>query len=384
MISDLQLPAVSFVWRSTDITSSVVEMARRTGTKVIFDLTAIEPFSAGGALLQADAASDAVELKISHVALMEWGLKDFLNELDIKRIWVELHPRLLETDAHDLLARISGLSSEISIVPVVGDCGLINQIINEHPIPAIALKGNEASGFVSSETAFTLYAGIREKTRDRSEPPQLFIWGGAASPEATAAFLSAGASGVVFESLHWLTDLPGLDDESRKRISKLQPDHTDLIGLNLDVPCRLFNKGNSLAVKGLKEFAGSLCGAEIGELQRRHFAGSIQFEAVAALDSQFGREEVIPLGVEAAFAAAFVGRFGSSTDEAVDRFMIAVQKCCQDSFDKQAAFANSPVAKEMGTVYPFIQGAMSWITDVPEFARERLLKPVPCLRSLWV
>ena len=29
---------------------------------------------------------------------------------------------------------------------------------------------------------------------------------------------------------------------------------------------------------------------------------------------------------------------------------------------------NSPVAREMGTLYPFIQGAMSWITDVPEFA----------------
>ena len=30
--------------------------------------------------------------------------------------------------------------------------------------------------------------------------------------------------------------------------------------------------------------------------------------------------------------------------------------------------SDSPVAKEMGTRYPFIQGAMSWITDVPEFA----------------
>ena len=29
---------------------------------------------------------------------------------------------------------------------------------------------------------------------------------------------------------------------------------------------------------------------------------------------------------------------------------------------------DSPVAKEMGTLYPFIQGAMSWITEVPEFA----------------
>jgi NAD(P)H-dependent flavin oxidoreductase YrpB (nitropropane dioxygenase family) len=35
---------------------------------------------------------------------------------------------------------------------------------------------------------------------------------------------------------------------------------------------------------------------------------------------------------------------------------------------KKDCFLDSPVAGEMGTKYPFIQGAMSWITDVPEFA----------------
>ena len=370
MTTDIQLPALCFVWRPADITSSVIEMARRTGTKVIFDLTAVEPFAVGGALLQADASGDAVELKISQAALMEPGLEDFLSELAINRLWVELSPMLLEAEAEYLLGRIAELSTRMSVIPVVGDCGLITQILNEYPIPAIALKGSEASGFVGSETAFTLYAGIRERIRNRPEPTQLFIWGGVASPEAAAAFLSAGAAGIVFESLHWLTDLPRLDDELRKRISKLQPDHTDLIGLNLDVPCRLFNKGNSTAVKELKEFANSLCGAEISELQRRHFAGGIQSDAVPPLDSKFGREELIPLGVEAAFAASFVRRFGSSTEDAVDRFVTAVQQCCEASADKLAAFVNSPVAKDMGAVYPFVQGAMSWITDVPEFARK--------------
>ncbi len=35
---------------------------------------------------------------------------------------------------------------------------------------------------------------------------------------------------------------------------------------------------------------------------------------------------------------------------------------------KKAAWVDNPVAQEMGTLYPFIQGAMSWITEVPEFA----------------
>jgi len=36
--------------------------------------------------------------------------------------------------------------------------------------------------------------------------------------------------------------------------------------------------------------------------------------------------------------------------------------------DEKGLFLDSPVAGEMGTKYPFIQGAMSWITDVPAFA----------------
>ncbi len=35
---------------------------------------------------------------------------------------------------------------------------------------------------------------------------------------------------------------------------------------------------------------------------------------------------------------------------------------------KKDVWLDSPVAQEMGTLYPFIQGAMSWITEVPEFA----------------
>ena len=54
----------------------------------------------------------------------------------------------------------------------------------------------------------------------------------------------------------------------------------------------------------------------------------------------------------------------------MDRFVTAVQECCEASADKLAAFVNSPVAKDMGVGYPFVQGAMSWITDVPEFARK--------------
>ena len=117
-------------------------------------------------------------------------------------------------------------------------------------IGRIVLKGCEASGFVSGETTMALYSTVKEMLRTRSKPLDILIWGGVSTPEAAAAFLSTGATGIVFESVHWLTDMVAIDDFQRERLSNLRLDSTELVGLDLQVPCRLFNKGNSLAFKG--------------------------------------------------------------------------------------------------------------------------------------
>ena len=85
--------------------------------------------------------------------------------------------------------------------------------------------------------------------------------------------------------------------------------------------------------------------------------------------SSFSREELIPLGIEAAFAAAWAARYGSGTEEALQGFLADVAAQCALAREKANLLADSPVAREMGIRYPIIQGAMSWITDVPEFAR---------------
>ncbi|MFH1113234.1 MAG: SDR family NAD(P)-dependent oxidoreductase [Pseudomonadota bacterium] len=369
MYTHNEKPVIAFVWRSEEITSAVVEMTRRTRTRAVFDLYSIDPETVGAALLQADASKDAVDLKVSPKSLMDPGLEDFLEDMDLDAIWTELHPCVDEEDPDQYLDRIGELSTRFRVIPILGDFKLIGRILDTCPgIGTIALKGNEAGGFVSTETTFTLYASVRELTRSRTQGPGLAVWGGAASPEAAAAFLSVGAAGVVFESLHWLTDLVHADDDARKRISAIRPDHTDLIGSNVSVPCRMFNKGNSKAVRELKTFAGSLCGGEITDGQRRFFAARIRNEAVHPLNSGFGRDELIPLGVEAAFAGSFVRRFGTATEQAVDAFVTEIERLCEGSVRRLHAFADSAAAREMGTRYSFIQGAMSWITDVPEFA----------------
>ena len=103
--------------------------------------------------------------------------------------------------------------------------------------------------------------------------------------------MACGAKGIVFESLHWLTDLMNIDEECKKRIANLRADHTELVGGALGVFLRLYNKGNSKSVKELKAFVGSLCGAEVRDEQRTFFVKHVSDKFQHPRDSDFARDE---------------------------------------------------------------------------------------------
>ncbi len=369
MYSEFDKPAIGFLFFQEHISSSVVDTARRTGVKAVFDLTGIDAAASTGALLQANIASDAVDLKLSADALLNPALPDFLRKINVTTVWVELHEALVP-NIGALLGKISGLSDELTIIPILGSVPLIRNIIENHPkIRVIALKGNEASGFVGSETIFILYAAVRQMIQDRDKAPALAIWGSVAIAEAVAAFLATGSKRIVFESVHWLTDIFATSEDFRNKTGNLRPDHTDLVGLSLGMPCRLFNKGNSRAVKELKDYASSLCGSEITDAKQRKFCESIRCRLSPPNRAVFGRGELIAMGIEASFASSFVNRYGAGTETAIARFIKQINKHLADAPKAVSAFADSPVALEMGVRYPLIQGAMTWITDNPDFAK---------------
>ena len=360
---------IGFVWRPEEITPSVIQMAQRTGSRAVFDFSMMEVEGLRSFLRKADPAGHVRDIKISVPALMDPSLGQLLKETGVHDIWVEFHPQFFQGDPSIFLQRLRELAEDHRCFPIISDIDLLAAILKDSSgIGRIVLKGCEASGFVSSETTMALYSMVKEMLRTPSKPPDILIWGGVSTPEAAAAFLSTGAAGIVFESVHWLTDLVAIDDVQRRRLSKLRLDSTELVGLDLQVPCRLFNKGNSRAFREIKTLEDSLCGAEITEESRRSFVSQVHARALHPLESHFNQDEVIPLGVEAAFAQSFVERFGAGTGEAVKAFMDEIRNVCHLAEAKKDCFLDSPVAREMGTKYPFIQGAMSWITDVPEFA----------------
>ena len=356
---------LAFVWGARNVSHTVVELARRTSSRAIFDLSATQFMRMATALREVGATA----AKISAQEFMEPEIEAFLEESGVETLWVEYHPALFSGAPEAFLERLGHLSARCACLPVISDLDFLYRII-EHPGPikTVALKGNEAAGFVSGETIGVLYSGTRELLRESGREVDLVIWGGVATPEAAAAFLTTGAKGIVFESLHWQTDLVEIDDRVHKRIAKLRPEHTSLVGGSLGVFCRLFDKGNSPAIKALEGFARSLSNGPITAAKRRVFAQHVAEVAAPALESDLDRRQLIPMGPEAAFAQGFAERFGRSSVEAIQGFQAEVARLLRTAKDVGRRFLDSPAARELGTTYPFIQGAMTWISDVPEFA----------------
>jgi malonyl CoA-acyl carrier protein transacylase len=368
-VAEHRVSIIGFVWRPEEITPSVIQTAQRTGSRAIFDFSMMGVEGLCSFLRKTAPAGHIRDIKISVPAFFDPSLGRLLKETGVHDIWVECLPQFFQGAPSIFLQNLRQLSEDYRCFPIVGDMDLLTAILKESSgIRRIVLKGCEASGFVSGETTMALYSLAKEMLRASSRPLDILIWGGVSTPEAAAAFLSTGATGIVFESVHWLTDLVAIDDVQRQRISNLRLDSTDLVGLDMQVPCRLFNKGNSRAFKEIKTLEDSLYGAEITEESRHSFISQVHAKAIHPLESHFNQDEIIPLAVETTFARSFVERFGAGTEEAVKAFMGEIRNLCHLSETKRDCFLDSPVAGEMGTKYPFIQGAMSWITDVPAFA----------------
>jgi acyl transferase domain-containing protein/NAD(P)H-dependent flavin oxidoreductase YrpB (nitropropane dioxygenase family)/NAD(P)-dependent dehydrogenase (short-subunit alcohol dehydrogenase family)/acyl carrier protein len=356
---------LAFVWGPRSVSHRVVDLARFTSSRAIFDLSTA-PFAPMAAALRGVGATAA---KISAQDFMGPELEPFLEESGVKTLWVEYHPDFFPVTPDTFCQRLDQVSARCACLPVISELALLHHLL-QHPGPVrtVALKGNEATGFVSSDTIGVLYSSTKELLRQSGREMDVVIWGGVATPEAAAAFLATGATGIVFESLHWQTDLAKTDDKLHRQIAKLRPEHTSIVGRSLGVCCRLFDKGNFPAVKAIEYYARSLSDGPITADQRRAFAQRVAAAAVPALESNLDRRQLIPLGPEAAFAQVFSERFGAGSAEALQGFQAEVARLLGNLKETARRFLDSPAARELGTAYPFIQGAMTWISDVPEFA----------------
>ncbi len=358
MITPRHNPFLSFVWRPEEISPAVTAMSRRTSTRAVFDCSGVRPGRCVTALLEARAT----DVKLSSGFFLSEDLEPFLKITGVRNAWVEIHPAAMQDGGDAFRERLGRLASkrDLRCIPVSGDASFLAGAVRmKDPPAAVALKGAEASGFTGTETAGTLFALLRSLTRGRGDGPGLIVWGGISTPEAAAAFLCTGARGIVFESLHWGTSLVRATPESKERIARIRPEHTAVAGRGAGLPCRVFDRGNSAA------------GREIRRLYRqpRPFYEAVLEKAVHPLDCSLSREDLAFLGPEAGFAGSFRRRFGEDTEEAVQGFAEETAAFQDRATEISNRARGGPAAQVLGTARPVIQGAMSWISDVPGFAR---------------
>jgi hypothetical protein len=92
--STMHLPGanqfLAFVWGPRNINHTVVDLARLTSSRAIFDLSAM-PCTQMAAALRVAGATAA---KIAARDFMEPEIEVFLEESGVKTLWVEYHPDL--------------------------------------------------------------------------------------------------------------------------------------------------------------------------------------------------------------------------------------------------------------------------------------------------
>jgi len=165
-------PILSFLWQANEITHSVVEVADQTTTTAIFDVSA-EHSTDTARILKAAGAKDIL---ISAAYFMDQALESFLQMTQVETLWVEYNSALATWPPEAFLERLHELSARFRCIPISGDLDLLTLVLeSESPPPAIALKGAEAAGFVSTETTGILYATLRKMASHRiQKQPEFF------------------------------------------------------------------------------------------------------------------------------------------------------------------------------------------------------------------
>ncbi len=287
-----------------------------------------------------------------------------LRQSGAARVWAPLPPAL-DNNTLGILTDVFASGGGF-FVPVVSQVAQLEHFL-QAGLPALALKGSEAAGFVGSESTLTLFSSARAIGCQAGHETDLYIWGGIGTPKAAAAFLAAGVQGVIFESLHWLTLESGFNAVQREKIASLRTAHTDIIAVAPQAWCRVFDKGNNSAVQKLKSLAASFDPSN--DRERPRFETELKNLLTAPAQSAFRADELIPLGIEAAFARSFVERYGDAAGPAIEAFGEETRALAGGAGERKRAFLDGPILQEFGTRYPFVQGAMTWITDSLPFAR---------------
>jgi acyl transferase domain-containing protein/acyl carrier protein len=206
---------------------------------------------------------------------------------------------------------------------------------------AVLVKGNEAAGRVSADSAFELIEQLRS-SHTTGDAPKIPLWieGGMGPDTATAALL-AGATGVVLREQVWLTTESPFDEADRRRWSQLDGTETFVIG-SADRSFRLYSPRGRESVASV---ADSLASGQDWQVPLR----SLLLEG----DEATG-ESLIPLGRE-------IGQARRLADDHVNvagivqAYRLRIEENLKIARTARAVAPEAALAEGQGTRYPILQ-----------------------------
>ena len=353
MLRQFSPNTLTFVWHPTDQLDLIYSMKAETGFGAIVDLSlqdSIDEFLSSSDL-------SGYEVKITWKQFKHASTLHQLKTKNIKNIWLECFPEIHNVAPEIVIEELSHHFGDFYLV--TGDIDLIAAYFRVCPRNVhLALKGTEASGFSGTETLFSLFSYVEQYAENCKKVPKISVWGGISTPEGAAALLKSGAHRLVFEYIHILTDFSACSENSHlnKKISTIRIDHTALLPIAESCSFRMYDKGNS-QVSSLIKTPPANCSV----------VDQISDRLVPLRISGLEKDQLIPIGPEAAYASSFCDTYGLKSKGAIKKFAAAILRVMSTVDKRVENFINSSVKKEFGCAYPFIQGGMACITDIPEF-----------------
>jgi acyl transferase domain-containing protein/NAD(P)H-dependent flavin oxidoreductase YrpB (nitropropane dioxygenase family) len=221
-------------------------------------------------------------------------------------------------------------------------------------IDGLIAKGSESGGWGGNDSAFIL---LQKLLQLQCNP--IYIQGGIGVHTA-AACRAAGASGVVLDDQLWLMPESPLPKDWQKYLYKLGGQETTVYGERLGAPVRVLYHPNLPVAQDLKKLA------EKAEIEAKE-TSEWEMEADQLIGWGSPSVNVWPVGQTIGFAESIRDRY-RTIGKFIQALLKASEKNLEISNKLQLLRPESPLAVSHKTQYPIVQGPMTRVSDVAEFA----------------
>ncbi|MEA3337592.1 MAG: SDR family NAD(P)-dependent oxidoreductase [Chloroflexota bacterium] len=222
-------------------------------------------------------------------------------------------------------------------------------------VDGLVAKGQEAGGYVGEETTFVLLQHCLSHTS-----LAVYAHGGIGLHTAAACY-AAGAAGIVLDAQLALARESALPQPVKAAIAEMDGSETVSLGGNLGQACRVFSRPHMEVACQLADEATTLDGKSLED--RKSWLLSLEH----CIGWGSLTEAAWPLGQDAAFASPLAQRYGT-VGGILEAFRHSVQQHVEAATATRPLDAGSSLAQSHRTRYPIVQGPMTRVSDIAQFA----------------